>query len=97
MLSEKDRKIHQQGLVSVLKELRDELDQAAFDAYDWPHDLSVEEILQRLVDLNAQRVAEEEQGVIRYLRPEFQNPDELLHLLADMGQLREMEDGRFVG
>lgn len=34
-------------------------------------------ILQFLVDLNHQRAAEEAQGHIRYLRPEFQNPDGL--------------------
>lgn len=33
-----------------------------------------EEILERLVALNAERVAEEQQGLIRWLRPEFQNP-----------------------
>gem|GEM_PF-5822911 len=32
-------------------------------------------LLQRLVDLNHQRAAEEAQGHIRYLRPEFQDPD----------------------
>lgn len=33
-----------------------------------------EEILQLLVALNAERTAEEQQGLIRWLRPEFQNP-----------------------
>ena len=33
-----------------------------------------EEILQRLVDLNRQRAAEEAQGLIRWLRPEYQAP-----------------------
>lgn len=32
-----------------------------------------EEILERLVALNAERAAEEQQGLIRWLRPEFQN------------------------
>ena len=34
-----------------------------------------EELLTRLVTLNATRAAEERQGKIRWLRPEFQNPD----------------------
>lgn len=73
-LSAKDRIIHDQGLVSVLKQLHDELDAAVFDAYGWPHDLTDEQILERLVALNAERAEEERRGIIRWLRPEFQNP-----------------------
>ena len=35
-----------------------------------------EELLQRFVDLNHQRAAEEAQGKIRWLRPEYQAPEE---------------------
>jgi len=73
-LSDKDRLIHEQGLVSVLKQLHDDLDAAVFDAYGWPHALSDDKILQRLVELNQERAAEEKRGVIRWLRPEYQNP-----------------------
>lgn len=96
-LTAKHKTIHQQGLVSVLRELHDELDSAVFDAYGW-NDLAErlvglpgattplpdkpeaqaaaeEELLQRLVALNAERAAEEAQGKIRWLRPEYQNPD----------------------
>jgi hypothetical protein len=73
-LSAKDKVIHEQGLVSVLKKLHDDLDAAVFDAYGWPHDLTDEQILERLVALNAERAAEEKRGLIRWLRPEFQNP-----------------------
>ena len=95
-LSKKDRDIHEQGLVSVLAALHDELDVAVFDAYGW-QDLAPalvgkpggttplpdksealaeaeEELLKRLVVLNAERAAEENRGLIRWLRPEFQNP-----------------------
>jgi hypothetical protein len=41
-LSSKDKIIHEQGLVSVLKQLHDDLDAAVFDAYGWPHDLTDE-------------------------------------------------------
>tara|TARA_R110002049_G_scaffold300015_1_gene490552 strand:- start:2422 stop:5847 length:3426 start_codon:yes stop_codon:yes gene_type:complete len=74
-LTDKEQTIHEQGLVSVLRQIHDDLDAAVFDAYGWPHDLADEEILQRLVDLNHERAEEESQGIVRWLRPEFQNPD----------------------
>lgn len=73
-LTAKEKTIHEQGLVSVLKQIHDDLDAAVFDAYGWPVTLTDEEILERLVTLNAERAAEEARGVIRWLRPEFQNP-----------------------
>jgi hypothetical protein len=73
-LTAKEKKIHEQGLVSVLEQIHDDLDAAVFDAYGWPHDLGDEQILERLVALNAERAAEERRGFIRWLRPEFQNP-----------------------
>ena len=71
----KQQAIHGQGLVSVLKQIHDDLDAAVFEAYGWPADLSDEEILQRLVELNAERAAEEKRGLVRWLRPEFQDPN----------------------
>ena len=75
VLTKKEQVIHEQGLVSVLKEIHDDLDRAVFDAYGWPHDLHDEAILERLVALNAERAAEERQGKIRWLRPEYQCPE----------------------
>lgn len=72
-LSKKDKEIHEQGLVSVLKQIHDDLDAAVFEAYGWPATLTDEEILERLVALNAERAAEEKRGVVRWLRPEFQS------------------------
>jgi MmeI, DNA-methyltransferase domain/MmeI, N-terminal domain/MmeI, helicase spacer domain/MmeI, target recognition domain len=95
-LTAKDKTLHEQGLVSVLAQLHDELDAAVFDAYGWS-DLAPalvgkpggttpypdkpaeqaeaeEELLSRLVALNAERAAEEARGLVRWLRPEFQNP-----------------------
>lgn len=96
-LTAKEKTIHEQGLVSVLRELHDELDRAVFAAYGWgdladklvglpgattplpdkseAQAAAEEELLQRLVDLNAQRAAEEANGHIRWLRPEYQNPN----------------------
>jgi len=73
-LTPRARAIHDQGLVSVLKQIHDDLDAAVFDAYGWPHDLTDEQILERLVALNAERAEEERNGLVRWLRPEFQNP-----------------------
>jgi len=141
VLTPKERTIHEHGLVSVLRQLHDDLDAAVLDAYGWsdllpllrvahgndtavasllppgeggaqrrmragelqptetslqadalrPHPpsghlLPVGEgkadakrafddaILERLVALNAERAAEEARGLIRWLRPDFQNP-----------------------
>jgi hypothetical protein len=73
-LTAKEKTIHQDGLVSVLKELHDELDAAVLSAYGLAPGLSGDALLTQLVALNAQRAAEEKTGHIRWLRPEFQNP-----------------------
>jgi hypothetical protein len=105
-LTEKDKEIHEQGLVSVLRELHDDLDRAVFAAYGWddladklvgrpgattpwpekPEDQleADEELLQRLVDLNHERAAEEARGKVRWLRPEYQAPEEVA---AEQGKL----------
>jgi hypothetical protein len=77
-LSAKETATHDAGLVSVLRQLHDELDAAVATAYGWLRDgrpetdLTDAEILTRLVALNATRAAEEAAGQIRYLRPEYQ-------------------------
>ena len=108
-LTDKEKEIHEQGLVSVLRELHDDLDRAVFSAYGWT-DLAEklvgrpgattpwpekpeeqleaeEELLQRLVDLNHQRAAEEARGKVRWLRPEYQAPEET-------GRQGELEAGQ---
>jgi hypothetical protein len=93
-LSAKEKLQHEQGLVSVLQSLHDELDAAVLQAYGWS-DLGpvpwrdetaraiwTETLLERLVALNARRSAEEagtwpgspSSGLVRWLRPEFQDP-----------------------
>jgi hypothetical protein len=74
-LSESEREIHEQGLVTVLRRLYDDIDEAVFEAYGWPSTLSRAEILIRLAALNRQRDAEERSGVIRWLRPEYQRTE----------------------
>ncbi|MDO9360116.1 MAG: class I SAM-dependent DNA methyltransferase [Polaromonas sp.] len=73
-LTEKEKTIHTQGLVSVLKDLHDELDAAVLQAYGLEPGLNTDALLTHLVALNARRAAEEKAGHIRWLRPAFQNP-----------------------
>ncbi|SFH13906.1 class I SAM-dependent DNA methyltransferase [Pontibacter chinhatensis] len=73
-LTPKEQKTHEQGLVSILLQLHQELDAAVAAAYGWPANLPEEAILERLVALNKARTAEEARGLIRWLRPAYQNP-----------------------
>jgi hypothetical protein len=113
-LNAKEKQIHDQGLVTVLRQIHDELDEAVLEAYGWgdlrsrdipvankeaPHSCGAGEcvaiekrealpndpsfssrqecrdsLLTRLVALNHERAAEEKRGLIRWLRPEYQNP-----------------------
>lgn len=75
-LTEAEKDIYDAGLVGVLRQLHDDLDDAVAEAYGWPADLSDEAILERVVALNRERVAEEAAGKVRWLRPEFQAPIE---------------------
>jgi hypothetical protein len=112
-LTAKEKQIHDQGLVTVLRQIHDELDEAVLEAYGWgdlaastkeaPHSCGAGEcvaiekrealpnddsfaprqecrgslkdaLLTRLVALNHERAAEEKRGLIRWLRPDYQNP-----------------------
>jgi hypothetical protein len=83
-LNERERVIHEQGLVSVLKGLHDDLDKAVCDAYGWEHAISDEEILKRLVALNHERVEEERSGLVRWLRPAYQHPQGMAQASLDI-------------
>jgi hypothetical protein len=73
-LTPKEKVIHEQGLVSVLRQLHDQLDAAVFEAYGLAPAVSDQDIIERLVALNAERTAEERDGSVRWLRAEIQNP-----------------------
>ena len=77
-LTAKEKTIHTQGLVGVLRELHDELDTSVLAAYGLPATASTDDILAHLVQLITQRAQEEAQGRVRWLRPAFQNPQNLL-------------------
>ena len=76
VLSEAESDVHDAGQVSILRHLHDRLDEAVAAAYGWPVDLADGEIVARVVALNVQRRAEEAEGLVRWLRPEFQAPEE---------------------
>jgi hypothetical protein len=73
-LTAKEKTIHTQGLVAVLASLHAELDAAVLSSYGLPATISTDALLTHLVQLNAQRAAEEAAGHIRWLRPAFQDP-----------------------
>src|ERR1035437_1758259 len=74
-LADEEQQVYETGLISVLKQTHDELDEAVCEAYGWPLVMAAEEILQRVVALNAERRAEEQGGLVRWLRPEYQQPE----------------------
>lgn len=69
----RDRETYDQGLVGILSDLHNQIDAEVAAAYGWPANLSDDDILHRLVDLNRERAQEEARGLIRWLRPDYQN------------------------
>jgi hypothetical protein len=74
-LNEAERDIHDRGLVTLMRQHHDAIDTLVAKVFDWPVNLSDDQILTRLVALNAERAAEEAKGFIRWLRPEYQAPN----------------------
>jgi hypothetical protein len=112
-LTAKEKVIHDDGLVTLLKQLHDEIDSAVLSAYGWSDlapapmpfaDLIArggpeaealdQELLTRLVALNHERAAEEKRGLIRWLRPEYQNPEAAAVTQSDLGIEEATRDGR---
>ncbi len=111
-LDEKEKRIHEAGLVSVLKEVHDEIDTVVFEAYSWTdlapalvgkpggtipspyktaeQEAAEAELLTRLVALNRERAEEERQGVVRWLRPDYQRP-RLEHKVAKPKEPAQIE------
>lgn len=84
-LTEKERAIHEAGLVGILRSMHDELDAAVLSAYGITHlAQKSESVLAYLAELNARRSAQELKGHVRWLRPSFQKQDQ-----SDPGELPE--------
>lgn len=73
-LTPREMEIYQLGQVGVMLDLHTRIDHAVADAYGWRPDLEDAQILENLVALNAERHREERDGLVRWLRPEYQNP-----------------------
>lgn len=87
ILTPDEERIKDEGLILILKELHERLDRLVFRAYGWPETLSDEEILERLVALNAERAREEAAGRVRWLRPDYQIPRFAKGAAAKTGEL----------
>jgi len=72
-LEPKEQLIYEQGDLATLYKLHQDLDIAVTKAYGFEPDLMDEEILSELLELNRERAEEESKGLIRWLRPEYQN------------------------
>ncbi|MCG9885250.1 MAG: class I SAM-dependent DNA methyltransferase [Cyanobacteria bacterium] len=92
-LSDKDHEFNNRALISTLKQIHDDLDRAVFRAYGWDDlipqwetraDTLDEQILERLVKLNAERAEEERNGHIRWLRPDYQAPTQTTTQQTDL-------------
>ncbi|MGO4705522.1 class I SAM-dependent DNA methyltransferase [Microvirga sp. 2MCAF38] len=86
-LTRDEARIKDEGLILILKELHERLDRLVFKAYGWPADLTDEQILERLVALNAERAKEEAAGHVRWLRPDYQIPRFAKGATAKTGEL----------
>ena len=78
-LTDAERDIHDRGLVTLIRQHHEAIDEGVADAYGWGDEhrastLDEETILTGLVALNKKRAAEEAHGLIRYLRTGFQDP-----------------------
>ncbi len=73
-LTPAERDVHDAGHVSLLRDLHDRLDREVAASYGWQPNLPAAQIVERIVALNAARRAEEAEGLVHWLRPQFQAP-----------------------
>jgi hypothetical protein len=69
-----ERVVHELAACGTLRDLHDELDRLVAEAYGWPAGEKATAILDRLVALHDERIAEERAGKVRWLRPDYQVP-----------------------
>jgi hypothetical protein len=78
-MSDAEQRRATKARAAIIDRLHEQIDQAVADAYGWGEEwkagtLGPSEIVARLVALNHERAAEEAEGHIRWLRPEYQIP-----------------------
>lgn len=73
-LSAREEAVKQRGYVLILKDLHETIDRLTVAAYGWSQDLADQDVLTRLVALNAERARDEAEGRVRWLRPDYQMP-----------------------
>jgi hypothetical protein len=78
-MSDAEQRRATKARAAIVDRLHEQIDQAVADAYGWGEEwktgaLGPSEIVARLLALNHERAAEEAQGKIRWLRPEYQRP-----------------------
>jgi hypothetical protein len=78
-MDEKEQRRAIKARATIVDRLHEQLDQAVADAYGWGDEwragaLGPSEIVARLVALNHERAAEEKEGKVRWLRPDYQKP-----------------------
>lgn len=88
-VGERDQRMR--GRVDIIAELHDRIDAAVAEAYGWPVGLSDREIVARLVALNAERAEEERRGIVRWLRPDYQQKRAGLTVLEPRAAGRQIE------
>ncbi|MBO9499220.1 MAG: hypothetical protein J7483_07165 [Novosphingobium sp.] len=79
------------GRVDIIAALHDQLDAAVAAVYGWPVALADEEVVARLVALNAERAREELSGRIRWLRPDYQLAHSGVEMLLPQPNAVELE------
>lgn len=70
--SEEEAKVHQMSLVQVLYRLHQQLDSVVAEAYGLVSNASDSEVLHHLVQLNMVRASAESNGLVSWLRPQYQ-------------------------
>jgi hypothetical protein len=78
-MSEAEQRRAVKARAAIVDRLHEQIDQAVADAYGWGEEwkagvLGPSEIVARLEALNRERAAEEAEGKVRWLRPEYQEP-----------------------
>ena len=73
-LSETEKSIYNWGMVSILDDIHNKIDEVVARAYGWSSSLSETEIITNLVQLNQQRKIDEGQRKVMWVRPNYQIP-----------------------